>query len=191
MPRTTTRSPADPSEGNERAEVDWKELVELAGRRAIERCRGTPIEPAEIAQEALVRLWLEFDRVRNRRAWLSRVVANLVVSELRRLRVRREALVPGPGSDDSDPAASLLVSVELRGTLARTSHPDLLCLTLYAAGYSHREMAEALGEPVHRVGPRVARALGRLRRKLFRETRPRPRPYDRGPHRYRSGRSNV
>jgi DNA-directed RNA polymerase specialized sigma24 family protein len=119
------------------------------------------------------------------------VVTNLVVSEIRRQRVRRETPGPAAVANSVDPVASRLAGLDLRSAFARTSRADLACLTLYAAGYSHREMAEILGGPVHRIGPRVARALGRLRRELARKIGSDSHPGGLRSDRYRQGPSDV
>jgi DNA-directed RNA polymerase specialized sigma24 family protein len=45
---------------------------------------------------------------------------------------------------------------------------DRRLLTLYAFGHTHREIGARFDQPVHRVGPSIARALARLRRSLNR-----------------------
>jgi RNA polymerase sigma factor (sigma-70 family) len=150
------------------SDSDWELLLASTRARARALCRNTPIDPDDLAQEALARLLLVYDRVRNRRSWLARVVANLFVSELRRNRVRsdgREGLRTGSGDDPEGPT-ELESRLDLRRHARVLSEVERRCLSLYAAGHSHREIAAALGRPVHRIGPCIARAVARLRRSL-------------------------
>lgn len=146
----------------------WEQLLVAARARARALCRNSPVDPDDLAQEALVRLLLEFDRVRNREAWLARVLANLFVSELRRHRLHSKWQEEHGGLART--AAGESARLHLRFDLLRharaLSAKDRLCLGLYTTGHSHREIALRLGEPVHRIGPRIARAQARLRRSL-------------------------
>ena len=150
------------------SDSDWEHLLASTRARARALCRNTPIDPDDLAQEALARLLLVYDRVRNRRSWLARVVANLFVSELRRHRVRsdrREGLRSDSGDDPEGPTG-LESRFDLRRHARALSVVERRCLSLYAAGHSHREIAAALGRPVHCIGPCIARAAARLRRLL-------------------------
>jgi DNA-directed RNA polymerase specialized sigma24 family protein len=147
---------------------EWELLLACARSRAGALCRGTSIDPDDLAQEALARLLLVYDRVRNRRSWLARVVANLFVSELRRTRVRaggREGL-KAVSVDVATGPTRLDSRLDLRRHARVLSEVERRCLSLYAAGHSHREIATMLGRPVHGIGPCIARALARLRRSL-------------------------
>ena len=147
---------------------EWEQLLACARSRARALCRNSPIDPDDLAQEALARLLLVYDRVRNRRSWLARVVANLFVSELRRNRVRsegREGLRTVSGDDPEGPAG-LDSRLDLRRHARVLSEAERRCLSLYVAGHSHREIAAVLGRPVHHIGPCLARAVARLRRSL-------------------------
>ena len=150
------------------SDSEWELLLACARSRARALCRHSSIDPDDLAQEALARLLLVYDRVRNRRSWLGRVVTNLFVSELRRHRVRsdgREGSRPVPGGDPEGPTG-LDSRLDLRRHARALSELERRCLSLYAAGHSHREIAAALGRPVHHIGPCIARAVARLRRSL-------------------------
>ena len=150
------------------SDSDWELLLASTRARARALCRNSSIDPDDLAQEALARLLLVYDRVRNRRSWLARVVANLFVSELRRNRVRsegREGLRTVSGDDPEGPTG-LDSRLDLRRHARVLSEVERRCLSLYAAGHSHREIAATLGRPVHGIGPCIARAVARLRRSL-------------------------
>jgi RNA polymerase sigma factor (sigma-70 family) len=150
------------------SDSDWELLLASTRARARALCRNSQVEPDDLAQEALARLLLDLDRVRDRRSWLARVMVNLLVSELRRNRVRsdqREEL-RGFALGDSEDPAHLDLRLDLRRHARALSVADRRCLRLYAAGHSHREIAARLGQPVHRIGPCIARAVARLRRSL-------------------------
>jgi RNA polymerase sigma-70 factor, ECF subfamily len=135
----------------------------------------------EITQDVFVRAWSKagtYQRGKARVAtWLARIARNHAIDVLRRMRTRRataalpwEAAVEErlPGADD--PAAEVLDRVESeRVTAAVMSLPPeqraALALAYYR-GYTHREIAEATGEPLGTVKTRIRSAMARLRREL-------------------------
>lgn len=164
----------EPESGAERARVGedrlgWERLLAGARVRARSLCRNSQVDPDDLVQEAFARLLLDLEKVRDRASWLARVLTNLYLSELRRLRVR-SAGRPGPwlGEEGAEDSERVDARVDLRRHLRQLSDPDRSCLTLYATGHTHREIGERLGQPVHRVGPRISRAVARLRRLLAR-----------------------
>lgn len=147
-----------------RVEPGWEQLLAGARVRARSLCRNTGVDPDDLVQEAFARLLLDPERVRDRAAWLARVMANLLVSELRRQRVRADRRrVREARGCDAPPAARIDLHVDLRRQARRLSESDRECLRLYLEGHSHREIGLRLAQPAHRVGPRIARALRRLR----------------------------
>lgn len=145
-------------------EPDWEQL--LAGARAHARslCRTSLVDPDDLVQEALVRLLLDLDRIQDRAAWLSRVTTNLFVSELRRRRVRLVWVLAQNESPEGVSARTQdEIHLDFRRSVGRLKASDRECLGLYLAGHSHREIGARLGLPIHRIGPRLARVVKRLR----------------------------
>jgi RNA polymerase sigma-70 factor (ECF subfamily) len=126
----------------------------------------------DVAQEALVRLWLEMEAGRcpdNPAAWLRRVSANLVVSQARHAVVVRryaEAEMARP----RDPVRSVEAEVEERecvtalgAALATMTRRDGEAIALAAAGVSRAGMATRLGRSEPAARTLLCRARERLR----------------------------
>lgn len=145
-----------------------------AARRAARLVAATAEDADDAVQEALLSVWRRaetFDGSRPFRPWFLRVVLN-AVRALRRgprgrtfeaLDERVAATAPGPGHDAA--------RAELRDALARAlaTLPDRarLAVTLYdAEGWSHREIATALGVPEGTVRSDVHHARRALRARL-------------------------
>lgn len=126
----------------------------------------------DIAQEALVRLWLEMEAGRcpdNPAAWLRRVSANLVVSEARHAAVvRRHAEAEMVRPRDAAPSVEAEVAgrecvAALGAALATLPRRDGEAITLAAAGVSRASMAVQLGRSEPAARTLLCRARERLR----------------------------
>ena len=127
----------------------------------------------DVAQEALVRLWLAIEAGRgpdNAAAWLRRVSSNLVVSEARHAAVvRRHA--EAESARPPDPIPSVEETVEdrelgaaLGAAMATLAPLDGAVIVLAAAGVSRARMATRLGRSEQASRTLLCRARGRLRR---------------------------
>lgn len=121
--------------------------------RLAQKMTGSTADADEIAQDALLRIWLNADRYEPRRArlttWIYRIVYNLSVDRLRRPRLQpidaAEAV--------SDPAPSALDALtersdltQLRAALARLPERQRAALVLfYYEEMSGEDAAEVLG----------------------------------------------
>ena len=148
------------------------ELTDLL-RREMPRVRGSlalylgeSAVAEELAQEALVRVCRDWERVRLMErpgAWIHRVAMNLATSELRRRRAERRALhrldtVPPPVPLD------LATRTAVRDALHALPDDERLVIVLrYYADLSVVETAEVLSVPVGTVKTRARRAIQRLR----------------------------
>ena len=119
--------------------------------------------------------------VQNPRAFLFRVAANLAVDNLRKLRIRREALSaeplpentasPAPSADDALDAKQRLSRLERAiGELSLKCRSALLMNRL--DGKTHREIAEELGVSESMVAKYVIQALKHCRARLDAEEMP-------------------
>lgn len=142
--------------------------------------RGLGIEPAEIEQEARVRLWRTFERERDLRepaSYLYRVAAAAAIDAVRRRRARREqGLDPPGGGQGSDlpaggasPEAAAL-NRELREAIGRAiaslPEPRQRAVRLHLLGFSTEEIGTLAGWTEAKARNLVYRGLGDLRGRL-------------------------
>ena len=124
----------------------------------------------DAAQEAFTRLVTKPPRDDNPRAWLFTVATNVVRSRANRSR-RRAALLesgsarvpvadPAPQPDEAVAAAADRARV--RTALAAMPEKERVMLLMREEGFSHREIADAVGTTTGSVGTMLARALDRL-----------------------------
>lgn len=141
--------------------------------RYLVRLSGDPDVAADAAQEAFVRL-LEHPAARPvERAWLFTVATNYVL-EGRRTAARRERLLDGRGDHtmaDSprDPYSRLEANERRRAVvtaLARLSDKERIAILMREEGFTHREIADAVGTTTGSVGTLLARTLERLARDI-------------------------
>lgn len=138
--------------------------------RYLVRLSGDSDLAADAAQEAFIRLVERKPDGRQLRAWLFRVATNLVRDGSRVRRRRNELLqaypdrVPmsdGPGSPEQ-----LLERKEkqklVRRALQVLSERDRTLLLMREEGFSHQEIAQAVGTTTKSVGSMIARALRKL-----------------------------
>jgi len=138
--------------------------------RYLARFCGDPDLAADAAQEAFVRLIERPPRGGVQRAWLYTVATNVVLDAGRR-RARQERLLAAvpdraPHGDAGPDAHASLEAAERVGTvrraLATLGDRDRQVLLMREEGFSHREIAEAVGTTTGSVGTMIARALDRL-----------------------------
>ncbi len=144
-------------------ELAFADLYRLAYRVAY-RILGDRLEAEDIAQEALARATLRWDRLHDRpEGWVSRVASNLALDHYRRLR-RYPPALSGPVGvvDDRTVERSDLV-VALRRLPRRQREVVVL---RYLADFSESQAATALGCSVGSVKTHASRGLSALRRHL-------------------------
>ena len=144
------------------------------------RTLGNPDDAADVAQDAFVRAWMALGEFREKaqfRTWLYRIVLNLCLNRVPRLRrelndLTHEELIdiPEATSFAGDPVASLEES-ELRKFLHHEIDqlPEqyrLLVSLRYQHELSYEEIASLVGLPVGTVKTGLFRAKARLREAL-------------------------
>lgn len=138
--------------------------------RYLVRLTGDPDAAADAAQEAFVRLLARAPREDRLRAWLFTVATN-VVRESANARKRRTRLLDrflgrAPVADPSpDPLAAAVTGEtrdRVRAALAALSDRERSVLLMREEGFSHREIAQAVGTTTGSVGTMIARALDKL-----------------------------
>lgn len=143
-------------------EALYRYLVRLAGDADL---------AADAAQEAFVRMLRRGPAGAGERAWLFKVGTNYVL-ESRRTASRRGRLLDGRlertmGDSPRDPHAALEADERrrvVRALLAQLSDKERVAILMREEGFSHREIADAVGTTTGSVGTLLARALERLAR---------------------------
>lgn len=142
--------------------------------RYLVRLTGDVDSAADAAQEAFVRLVERQPDPSQVRGWLFRVATNVVRDDARVRRRRIELLQEAPerapvGDAPLDPERRL-ESLErrnmVREALDSLSHKDRTVLLMREEGFSHQEIAEAIGTTTKSVGSMIARALQKLSTEL-------------------------
>jgi RNA polymerase sigma-70 factor (ECF subfamily) len=144
------------------------------------RTLNNPEDAADVAQDAFVRAWMALGEFREQsqfRTWLYRIVLNLCLNRVPRLRrelqdLTHEEMVDLPETEpaSTNPAASLEEN-ELRSFLHREIDqlPEqyrLLVSLRYQHELSYDEIASMVGLPVGTVKTGLFRAKARLREAL-------------------------
>jgi RNA polymerase sigma factor (sigma-70 family) len=138
--------------------------------RYLARLVGDPDAAADAAQEAFVRFLERSPAPDAARAWLFRVGTN-AAREAARTRARRLRLLEADparaplGQPPAAPDAELEANERrrmVRNALARLTERDRVILLMREEGFTHREIAEAVGTTTGSVGTMVARALDKL-----------------------------
>ena len=139
--------------------------------RYLVRLSGDPDVAADAAQEAFVRLLANPTAGPAERAWLFKVGTNYVF-ETRRTAARRARLLDGRGErlmadEPRDPLAGVEADEQRRvvmAALSRLSDKERVAILMREEGFSHREIADAVGTTTGSVGTLLARTLERLAR---------------------------
>jgi RNA polymerase sigma factor (sigma-70 family) len=143
-------------------------------RTYLARFIGDDDVAADVLQETFSRYLVRAPVVHEARAWLYAVATNLAV-QTARTRRRRERLLdhaaPGDlplGAPESPDRVVERHERErrVRRALAALSERDRTVLLMRSAGFTHAEMASAVGTTTKSVGTIVARALAKLERAL-------------------------
>lgn len=148
----------------------FREHGEFLRRLAGRLCRRT-FDPDDLVQDVLERTVQHFDRLPDgvdHRAWMSRVMRNLFIDQL-----RRRASSPPATSMDAEPLApppdaaewwERLDAEAIRAKLAEVPEELRAAFELFALeGCSYQVIAERLGVPKATVGTRILRARRKLK----------------------------
>jgi len=141
--------------------------------RYLVRLSGEPDIAADAAQEAFVRLLERPPKGPVERAWLFKVGTNCVLEGLRTA-ARRERLLDGRADQTmADPPrdpAEVLEAEQRRqavmAALAQLKDKERIAVLMREEGFSHREIADAVGTTTGSVGTLLARTLERLAREI-------------------------
>lgn len=138
--------------------------------RYLVRLTGDVDVAHDAAQEAFTRLVARPPRNDNLRAWLFTVATNVVRSganrSRRRLTLLQERSLQTPHADAAPlPDEAAIADAErtrVRTALAAMPEKERAMLLMREEGFSHREIASAMGTTTGSVGTMLARALDRL-----------------------------
>lgn len=144
--------------------------------RYLVRMTGDSDIAADMAQESFIRLVERQPEEQQIRGWLFRVATNLVRDDSRVRRRRHQLLEEFP---DRAPVADAPVNPEMmlelnercayvRTALEALSLKDRTLLLMREEGFSHNEIARAVGTTTKSVGSMIARALKKLSTELSR-----------------------
>jgi RNA polymerase sigma factor (sigma-70 family) len=142
--------------------------------RYLVRLTGDPDAAADAAQEAFIRLIEHRPDGRQVKAWLFRVATNLIRdgSRVRRRRIELLQSYPdripmGDAPEEPDRALELKErQAVVRSALDVLSPRDRTLLLMREEGFSHQEIAKAVGTTTKSVGSMIARALRKLSTEL-------------------------
>ncbi|MGD8276854.1 MAG: sigma-70 family RNA polymerase sigma factor [Gemmatimonadota bacterium] len=142
--------------------------------RYLVRLTGDGDLAADAAQEAFARLVEKPPRDEQPRAWLFTVATNVVRAAANN-RKRRRMLLEGsvarvpagdaPGRPD-DELERRETRTKVRAALDSLSQKERTVLLMREEGFTHREIAEAVGTTTGSVGTMIARALDKLAERL-------------------------
>ena len=155
----------------------WEEVARTHGRflyNVAYRLTGNDDDAFDLVQEALLRVrkGLETYRPGSMEGWLSRIVTNVFLDEVRRKRRRPievlpedpERLLPSaPGADEPTDRLSDEVQLALRRLPEEFRTAVVLCDVV---GLSYEEIADAVAVPVGTVRSRIHRGRRLLREAL-------------------------
>src|SRR6266571_4933375 len=180
QPVSTARSELVREAAQADARREFEERLSECGPLAYRVARGVlrnTADAEDVAQEALLRAYKSFERLRNRsrfRGWLVRISFRLALDRLRsaRRREQRDQLWSQPAHlRPPATAEDIAVSNQFQGRLERALDelPEKLRLVLLLSamdGYTIDEIAEMVGVPVGTVKSRIFIARKKLGEKL-------------------------
>jgi RNA polymerase sigma-70 factor, ECF subfamily len=155
----------------------WEEVARTHGRflyNVAYRLTGNDDDAFDLVQEALLRVrkGLETYQPGSMEGWLSRIVTNVFLDEVRRKRRRPVEVLPedperllpfAPGADEPTDTLSDDVQLALRRLPEEFRTAVVLCDVV---GLSYEEIAEAIAVPVGTVRSRIHRGRRLLREAL-------------------------
>lgn len=156
---------------------EWRALREECVWTA-RRLGATEGDVEDLAQETLTRLYVVLPTVGSRRAWVLRVLRNLLYDQRKRraTRARTHSRAAWESSEVTSPSGAWRAVADVTRILPRLPPKSRRLLELYRRGYTHREIATHLGCEIHQVGPRIHSALETAKRRATRSPGRAPRP---------------
>jgi RNA polymerase sigma-70 factor (ECF subfamily) len=142
---------------------------------------GSEQEAEEVTQDVFLRAWEKADSYRAEKArvvtWLARITRNRAIDVLRQGKARSEKIqdtgdafeqLPDTAAvDPGDTAALEWRNRTVRAAVAQLPDEQRRALSLAVlGGFTHREVAEKLGEPLGTVKTRIREAMHKLREML-------------------------
>ncbi len=128
---------------------------------------GDEEKARELCQETFIR-WFDNSRnmqIVNPRAWLKKVLSNLVYSDFRHRKVQsaveqrlQDSYLESRSNNDKD-----ILRIEVQDVLSRLKWRDQLLLKMRMSGMSYTEIAEALSISPGSVGTLLVRAMRRFK----------------------------
>jgi len=143
--------------------------------RFAERFTGDADLAEDVVQDAFVRLAEHPPRDESHlRAWLYRVTTTVAIDALRGARRRQELALANvsrlptaaPPPDPAAEAERTELRRRVRAALQELETRDRTILLMREEGFSHREIAGAVGTTEKSVGTMIARALAKLAQRL-------------------------
>jgi RNA polymerase sigma-70 factor, ECF subfamily len=180
QPVSTARSELEREAAQEDARREFEERLAECGPLAYRVARGVlrnTADAEDVAQEALLRAYKSFERLRDRsrfRGWLVRISFRLALDRLRsaKRREQRDALWSQPAHQPPPVTAEdVAASNQFQGRLQRALEelPEKLRLVLLLSameGQTIEEIAAMVGVPVGTVKSRIFFARKKLAEKL-------------------------
>jgi RNA polymerase sigma-70 factor (ECF subfamily) len=153
----------------------WK-LAEVEHIRAEAFCRrleGNKDDGDDLYQEALVKAWDKFSKLRRResfRPWFYRIIINLFKSKIRRKRwLGVDAAVKNVTEQAYDPSRRLMARLRIKRAFRVLSVDDQAIVSLFEIeGWSVAEIARIYEKPEGTIKSRLSRARGKMRKELGR-----------------------
>jgi len=138
--------------------MSWDTLTACAFEMAHYLC-ASPADAKDVAQTALLKLWLAEDSVEKPRAWLQVVIRHLVIETAMKARTLQPTLEP-----HTDPERGLVLDIFARDLLGQLPSRQRIAVTLRAEGFHQREIALALDISPAAVESLLARGRRTLRK---------------------------
>lgn len=138
-------------------------------------CRAH-LDPEDLVQEVLAKMLAQLDRLPegiNHRAWMTQVMRNLFIDQLRRARTRAQPIeAPSEPELEDRPWWHDLDASHVRAAMAQLPAEQREVFERFAfRGESYDAIAQALGIAKATVGTRILRARRRIRELLERDRR--------------------
>jgi len=141
--------------------------------RYLIRFSGDADLAADAAQETFIRLMAQPPNAQIERGWRFKVATNHVLESWRTtarrrrlLRGRIERTMADPPPDPAEFADAELQRRRVSAALKRLKDKERIAVLMREEGFSHREIADAVGTTTGSIGTLLARALARLAREL-------------------------
>lgn len=176
--RTPVQPMKDPQQAapwvHDLSKTEWSEIIRMAGEAAKYIDSDTSLGYEAYASEAISRLLLEPERPKNIKAWLKKVILNILIDRARKAKNRGDKHEPELSEEEIERrmferslepsmASQLHAFSEARKVLNELNAKEQQLLSLLAVGCENHEIADVMGFANGRV---VATRLGQIRNKV-------------------------